>query len=123
MEKLNLGLPPKDLHYAKLLAALCRSARDNPPEQRALVMSGVVRSIWGNSEPERTGIANFVLLELSAPDAHELTELIASGTGASVLSPLNTGTPPIGRRERRRHLTGDALSTPWLAARERRRRA
>lgn len=120
----NLGRtpPPGERHYAQLLAALCRSARDKPLERRLEMMSGVARSLVGNSEPERTGITHLVLLELSGPDAQELSDLIARG-GAPDGAP--TGTAPqsaLGRRERRRNHNGGAWSTPWLAARERRRR-
>lgn len=118
MGNIDHGQPPNDTHYAKLLAALCRSARAKPAEQRAMVMRGVVRSIDGNDEPERTGITKLILMELSAPDARELSEFLANGPVAEAVT---ADGPPTGRRERRRHSTGDALSTPWLPARERRR--
>lgn len=127
MTDLEHGHSPVERHYAKLLAALCRSARAKPAEQRVLVMRGIVRSIGGNGEPERTGIANLVFQELSTSDAQELSndlsEIIESG--------FVTGAHPTARssaragftRERRRHQSGDALSTPWLPGRERRWRS
>ena len=119
----NLGRmpPPGERHYAQLLAALCRSAREKPVEQRLEVMSGVVRSLVGNSEPERTGITSLVLAELSGPDAQELSDLIARGGGQDGAPTGPERQSALGRRERRRIHNGGAWSTPWLAARERRR--
>lgn len=117
---------PAGRHYAKLLAALCRSARAKPAEQRVLVMRGIVRSIGGNSEPERTGITNLVFLELSTTDAQELStdlsEIIASGIATTTHTVARPSARPAFTRERRQHQPGDALSTPWLPGRERRQR-
>lgn len=117
-------LRPVERHYATLLAALCRSARVKTAEQRGAIMRGIVRSIVGNNEPERTVIANLVLLELSTSDdvdlSADLSKRIASGnmTGARQATP--TGARVTHTRERRRHRPGDARSTPWLPTRERR---
>lgn len=124
MADLDDVLPPVEHHYVKLLAALCRSTRAKPAEQRVLVMRGVVRSIGGNSEPERTEIANLVLLELSTPEeqrlSDDLSNLISSGIVGSFHPTARSGSRATLTRERRRHRPGEAHSIPWHPTRERR---
>lgn len=124
MSDLEQMLPPVERHYAKLLAALCRSTRAKPAEQRVLVMRGIVRSIGGNSEPERTEIVNLVLLELSTPDEQDLSEDLSKLISGGIVSSFHLIAPSVARvtltRERRRHLPGEANSIPWHPTRERR---
>ena len=121
MATVDFAPDPGDLHYAKLLAALCRSARAKPAEHRSKILRGVVRSVCENPEPERSLTATLILRELPSNDGRELEERIALGASGEVPVAAGPAGDEIARSERRRN-RDDALSTPWLSGRDRRAR-